>query len=126
MHSHERLRALIAASGCTACGSVLDAGRIRVLAEREDLAFVETPCAGCGSTALAIVTGHGSDEPVIDTATTGELTPTDAARFSGAPPIDDADVRAIADLLSRHRGGLRDLVGLGPDRGAQGRPGSGA
>ncbi len=114
MHAHERLRALLAATGCTACGGPLEADRIRVLAERDDLAFVELPCAGCGSTALAMVTRTGSDAPVADLQ--GEAEPFLPAETlpDGAPPIDEGDVRAMRELLRGHRGDLRSLLGMGP------------
>ena len=37
---------------CTACGASVPAEWIRILANRDDLAFVELDCAGCGSRAL--------------------------------------------------------------------------
>lgn len=122
MHAHEHLRALLAATGCTACGGPLEAARIRVLAERDDLAFVELPCASCGSTALAMVTGAPSGEPFLEVSGTGELSAGDRARFAAAPPIDEEDVRAMRRLLRSHRGDLRSLLdpdapGGGPDRG---------
>ena len=113
MHAHERLRALLAATGCTACGGPLDVGRIRTLAERDDLAFVELPCASCGSTALAVVTAADSAEPHVDVSGSGELTAAEEARFSLAPPIAEGDVLAMRKLLGSHRGDLRSL--LGPD-----------
>jgi hypothetical protein len=124
MHPHERLRDLLAATGCTACGGPLEAARIRVLAERDDLAFVELPCARCGSTVLAMVTRTGSDEPVTDLP--GESGPPFAeARPSAGPPIDEDDVRAMRELLRGHRGDLRSLLGMGPadDTGDRGRRG---
>jgi hypothetical protein len=123
MHAHERLRALLAATGCTACGGPLEAGRIRVLAERDDLAFVELPCASCGSTALAIVTGAPSGEPLVDVSGTGELSSADEARLAAAPPIDEEDVLAMRRLLHSHRGDLRSLLGSGGTAGGPGRGG---
>ena len=123
MHAHERLRALLAANGCTACGGPLEVGRIRVLAEREDLAFVELPCASCGSTALAMVTGLPSGEPFVDASGNGEIPAGDEAR-SAAPPIDEEDVLAMRRLLRSHRGDLRSLLGSGGAAGGPGRGGS--
>ena len=34
---------------CTACGAPVPTGRIRILARRDDVAFVEPACPGCGS-----------------------------------------------------------------------------
>ena len=113
MHAHERLRALLAATGCTACGGPLEADRIRVLAERDDLAFVELPCASCGSAALAVVTGAGSGSPHVDLSGSGELAVGAEDGFSPAPPIDEDDVLAMRELLRSHRGDLRSLLGGG-------------
>jgi hypothetical protein len=117
MHAHERLRALLAATGCTACGGPLEADRIRVLAERDDLAFVELPCASCGSAALAVVTGAGTGEPRVDLAAGDDLAGDDLAGdadgTSSAPPIDEDDVLAMRELLRSHRGDLRSLLGGG-------------
>jgi hypothetical protein len=112
MHAHERLRALLAATGCTACGGPLEADRIRVLAERDDLAFVELPCTSCGSAALAVVTGAGSVEPHVDLSA-GDVSTGDADGSSSAPPIDEDDVLAMRELLRSHRGDLRSLLGGG-------------
>jgi hypothetical protein len=110
MHADERLRALLAATGCTVCGGTLEADRIRILAERDDLAFAELPCARCGSATLAMVTGASSAEPSVDVSGPGELTAAEEARFAGRPPVDERDVSAIRELLRDHRGDLRSLL----------------
>lgn len=125
MHAHERLRALLAATGCTACGGPLEADRIRVLAERDDLAFVELPCASCGSAALAVVTGAGSGEPQVDLSERDEPPAGEEHDHSGAPPIDEDDVLAMRELLRSHRGDLRSLLGGGGAGDAPGNRGAG-
>ncbi len=127
MHAHERLRAILAATGCTACGGPLEIGRIRVLAERDDLAFVELPCARCGSAALAMVTTSGSGVPRADIAGPGELTAADEARIAGSLPLEMADVLAMRELLDAHRGDIRSLLErqdgpVPPGRDPEGRP----
>jgi hypothetical protein len=115
MHAHERLRALLAATGCTACGGRLDPARVRVLAERDDLAFAELACERCGSTTLAMITGHGSGEPLVDLA---EPSAIPRARGDiGRRPFDEDDVRAMRELLAAHRGDIRSLLALGPEGG---------
>ena len=42
---------------CAACGCPVPAAATRVLAQREDLAFVELGCAACGSVSLSIRLG---------------------------------------------------------------------
>jgi hypothetical protein len=125
MHPHERLRALIAGRGCTACGGSLAIDRVRVLAERDDLAFVEWDCAACGSSALAMVTGaDGARHSVEDDGDGVHAGHAPHERRPGlphAPPIDESDVLAMRELLRAHRGGLRDLLAPAPRDGD--RPG---
>jgi hypothetical protein len=120
MHADERLRALLAATGCTVCGGPLETSRIRILAERDDLAFAELPCRSCGSATLAMITGARSAEPRIDVSGPGELTAADEARSAGRPPVDEHDVRAMHELLRAHRGDLRSLLVRGVSDEADG------
>lgn len=92
-----------------------------MLAERDDLAFVELPCATCGSAALAMVTGSGSGTPRVDVTGPGELTAADEARIGGSPPLEMADVVAMRRLLEAHRGDLRSLLEPGPGSASTGR-----
>lgn len=123
MDPRDRLRPLLDGVGCTVCGVLVPADRIRILAHRDDLAFVELACPSCASTTLGLLLAP--DEPdgaaVLDVAPFGELTPDDEARRAGATPISAADVTAAREFLAAWRG---DLVGLlDPDRddGAGGR-----
>ena len=55
MDPRDQLRALLDGVGCTVCASLVPAERIRILAHRDDLAFVELSCPGCGSTTLGML-----------------------------------------------------------------------
>src|SRR4029077_17293613 len=55
---------------CTVCDERVPATRIRLLAWRDDLAFLQIDCQGCASTTLGFVLGGRSEE---------------AAREAGAP-----------------------------------------
>jgi hypothetical protein len=81
---------------CAACGQPVPGERIRVLARRDELTFAELPCAGCGSTGLAIFVG-----------------PADTLE---RPPIDADDVLEMHTFLASWHGDLRAL--LGPDAGS--------
>jgi hypothetical protein len=108
---------------CAACGQFVPTDRIRVLARRDDIAFVEIHCPGCRSESLGIVIASedgGSDEidtddgPGADVAVGpgrvyGEFGPLDRERFHEALPIGPADLDLVRDLLAR--GGLAALVG---------------
>jgi hypothetical protein len=94
---------------CTACGAPVPTGRIRILARRDDLAFVELDCLACGSTALGLLIDSTAPdgEPILDVA--GDpATVGGAARGGIVRPITTADVEAIRDDLAAWDG---DLVG---------------
>jgi hypothetical protein len=123
MDPRDRLRDSLAGVGCTACGARVPADRIDVLAEREDLAFVQFRCASCGSSSLGLVVREDdaigvTDAPRADTARYGEFDAADEARLTG-PAIDADDVRRMRAFLERYRGDLRTLVG-----GSQGTGGA--
>ena len=94
---------------CTACGAPVPTGRIRILARRDDLAFVELDCVACGSAALGLLiesTAPGG-EPILDVA--GDpAAPVGATRGGTVRAISAADVEAIRDDLAAWDG---DLIG---------------
>lgn len=82
---------------------------MRVLARRDDLAFIELSCPGCGSAALGLLMAPATwgDEPVLDVA--ADLPTTGPERDPAMPPpISQADVDAIRADLAAWQG---DLVG---------------
>jgi hypothetical protein len=99
-------------AACTACGAAVPTGRIRVLARRDDVAFVEVTCPDCGSEAVGLLTlSQGTDDPsYLDvaadamTSAPGRVAP-DRATLR---PISTADVEAIRADLAAWDG---DLVG---------------
>jgi hypothetical protein len=72
MDGADWLRTQLTSFGCAACGQAYDPGKIRVLAERDGLFFVDLGCANCGTQAVAIVTIQ-VDEDEITRADAGEL-----------------------------------------------------
>jgi hypothetical protein len=107
MDGAEWLRTQLTSFGCAACGFAYDENRIRVLAERDGLFFVDLACDMCGSSATAIVTVALDDEQgaqVIDP----ELVPAVAPTGDRAPLGVD-DVLDVHRVLSTWQG---DLVGL--------------
>ena len=85
-------------SECAACGLPVPTEATRILAQREDLAFVELGCASCGSVSLAIRLG-----PVIGQGSTASI---------GADDVLDMHL-----FLAGYRGDLRGLVGRPMDHG---------
>ena len=86
---------------CTVCDERVPATRIRLLAWRDDLAFLELDCAACASTTLGFVLDGRSEEP---------------APAREGDPISADDVLDMHQLLASWRG---DLAGLlrSDDRG---------
>jgi hypothetical protein len=116
MDPRDRLQPFANGVDCAVCGGLVPLDRIRILARRDDLAFLELACATCKSESLGIVVAGRTDtagsRPVY-----GEFQPDDDARFRDAPPIDSDDLLAAVELLTR--GGIDALVGRagnGPDR----------
>ncbi|HET7726001.1 MAG TPA: hypothetical protein VFK54_01625 [Candidatus Limnocylindrales bacterium] len=114
MDGQERLPELLAGVGCAACGAALDADRIAVLAQRDDLAFVEFRCDACGSTSLGLVVADEADaRPRTDTARYGEFGPEDELRLAAGGPIGDDDVARMRAFLATYDGDLRGLLNEG-------------
>jgi hypothetical protein len=103
---------------CAACGVAVPTERIRVLARRDDIAFVEIHCPTCRSESLGIVIASDEDGDAAEDAEDGlavgpglawgEFGPRDEERFRDASPIGSADVELVRDLLARD--GLAALV----------------
>ena len=94
---------------CTACGVPVPTGRIRILARRDDLAFVQLDCVACGSAALGLLMDSpaAGGEQILDVA--GDpVAAGDSNRGATVRAISQADVDAIRDDLAAWDG---DLVG---------------
>ena len=94
---------------CTACGVPVPTGRIRILARRDDLAFVQLDCVACGSAALGLLMDSpaAGGEQILDVA--GDPVPAGSgSRGATVRAISQADVDAIRDDLAAWDG---DLVG---------------
>jgi hypothetical protein len=109
MDPRDRPRPLHDGATCTACGATVPTGRIRVLALRDDVAFVELECPACDSTTLALLL-----DPIgLDGSSTLDVDQDVAAaqlavgRGVGRP-ITEADVEALRRDLADWDG---DLVG---------------
>jgi hypothetical protein len=114
MDPRDDLDSLAGGVDCAACGQFVPTDRIRILARRDDIAFVEIHCAGCRSESLGIVIGGELDddrelEAVGPGRPYGEFGPDDEQRFHEALPITAADLDRVHDILAH--GGLTALVG---------------
>jgi len=108
MDPQDRLRSLLDGIACSACEAAVTGERIRLLARREDLAFVEIACADCGSTTLGFVVDESG-------------APNTAERAAGATPVSTDDVLDMHLALEAWHGDLRSLLGSRPAPDA-GRP----
>ena len=122
MDPRDRLRSLIAGVGCTICGHPLAADRIRILAQRDDLYFVELPCAGCDAATLGMVSAPDDAPGSLDVAPYGELDAYDEAWLAGRPAVSADDVADMRDFLAGYRGDLLHL--LGDDHAGRGSRGA--
>ena len=112
MDPRDDLDSLAGGVDCAACGMVVPTDRVRVLARRDDIAFVEIQCGTCRSESLGIVIHEQARDTDTDDAfapgTYGEFGPADAARFRDARPIGPTDLQRVHEILAR--GGLDALV----------------
>jgi hypothetical protein len=118
MDPRDRLQPFANGVDCAVCGGLVPIDRIRILARRDDLAFLELTCTACRSESLGIVVADGAATN-RSTLSYGEFEAADEARFRDAPAIDSDDLAVARELL--RLGGIDALVGRaghGPDRGA--------
>lgn len=108
-------------AACTVCGAAVPARRIRILARRDDVAFVELACPDCGSAAIGLLIPEPGHEggSVLDVAAEASPHSPGSVRRT-VRPITAADVDAVRDDLADWHG---DLVGWLDALEGQGRPG---
>ena len=106
------LTAELATFGCAACGQAYGESHIRLIAQREELFFVDLSCHHCGSQAVAIVTIQIEGDMAI--LETGELVPAidggAAAGVDVAGPISSDDVLDVHRLLADFKGDVHQLM----------------
>ena len=97
MDGADWLRTQLTSFGCAACGAAYEPGRIRLLAERDGLFFVDLACTACASRAVAIGTVEvdDQDEPHADAG--------DLVRLAPMGSRDQADPIGVDDVLEMHR-----------------------
>jgi len=110
MDGSDWLKTQLTSFGCAACGQPYESGRIRLLAERDGLFFVDLGCSHCGTQAVAIVTitAAEDDEPTIDAGEHASVVLTASAPI--ADPVNADDVLAMHELLTDFRGSMGDLL----------------
>ena len=98
MDGAEFLRGRLRSLTCAACGRPYRRQRIRVLAQREALYFIDLACSDCGSEAVAIVSIEG-DERHGQCVELGDV--------SESPPVSAAEVLEMHRFLEGFDGDFR-------------------
>jgi hypothetical protein len=128
MDPRDDLESLAGGVDCAACGEFVPTARIRILARRDDIVFVEVTCPACRSDSLGIVIAEdGGDDADEDLEAVGpglawgEFGSADVERFREALPIDAADVDLVRRVLAS--GDLAALIdGTPPPDATAGPP----
>jgi hypothetical protein len=104
MDPRDLLRAFPDGITCTVCDEPVPVARVRLLARREDMTFVQIDCGGCRSTTL----GFLADSSLLPAAADGPS--------PGADPVTSDDVIEMHRFLAGWQGDARSLVADdGPD-----------
>ncbi len=123
MDSPDWLRTQLNSFTCPACGRRYRGSRIRLLAERDGLFFVDLDCARCGSHTVAIVTVEIDDSQALITEISDLNLSTDMPPEhlgeelpAGAAPVTADDVLEMHEFLSGFRGDISRLFREGSPR----------
>ncbi len=117
MDSPDWLRTQLTSFTCPACGRRYRGSKMRVMAEREGLFFVDLDCSRCGSHTVAIVTVEIDESEVTievsDVVGDDEIEHLGEPLPAGAAPVTADDVLEMHQFLARFKGDLGDLIGTG-------------
>lgn len=120
MDSPDWLRTQLTSFTCPACGRRYRGSRIRLLAERDGLFFVDLDCSRCGSHTVAIVTVE-LDDSQLSIADVSDLGLPDLevpehlgeALPQGVEPVTADDVLDMHEFLAGFEGDLSRLLRSG-------------
>lgn len=111
MDAESWLTSELAAFGCAACGQAYGEGHIRLIAQREELFFVDLSCDHCGSQAVAIVTIQiDGDRATLDGGELVRVEEMDRDTAPEGPPVSADDVLDVHDLLDDFEGDVHQLI----------------
>jgi hypothetical protein len=116
MDSPDWLRTQLTSFTCPACGRRYRGSRIRLLAERDGLFFVDLDCSRCGSHTVAIVTVE-LDDSELSIADVSDIGLPDEIEVHlseplpvGAAPVTADDVLEMHEFLEQFDGDLATLL----------------
>ena len=117
MDSPDWLRTQLNSFTCPACGRRYRGSRIRLLAERDGLFFIDLDCSRCGSHTVAIVTAElGENEmSIIDASDIGAPEEPGAEHLGEALPasarlVTADDVLEMHEFLADFHGDVNTLL----------------
>ena len=123
MDGPEWLRTQLTSFTCPACGRRYRGSKIRLLAERDGLFFVDLDCARCGSHTVAIVTVEIDDASASITDISDLSLSTDALPEhlgedlpTGAALVTPDDVLEMHEFLAGFKGDVAKLFREGARR----------
>ena len=116
MDGPDWLRTQLTSFTCPACGRRYRGSKIRLLAERDGLFFVDLDCARCGSHTVAIVTVEIDDSQALITDVSDLTLATDALPEHlgeelppGAALVTADDVLEMHEFLATFKGDVTTL-----------------
>jgi transcription elongation factor Elf1 len=122
MDSPDWLRTQLTSFTCPACGRRYRGSRIKLLAEREGLFFVDLDCSRCGSHTVAIVTVESDDNElsIIDASDIELAVDLEPEHLGEELPenlqlVTADDVLDMHQLLAGYDGDMKDLLAAGSD-----------
>ncbi len=111
MDAESWLTSELASFGCAACGQPYGRGHIRLIAQREELFFVDLSCDHCGSQAVAIVTIQlDGDSATLEGGELVRAEPAEPDAEPDGPPVSADDVLDAHDLLEGFEGDVHQLI----------------
>src|SRR5687767_4047586 len=123
MDGPDWLRTQLTSFTCPACGRRYRGSKIRLLAERDGLFFVDLDCARCGSHTVAIVTVEIDDTSASITDISDLGMSLDELRAhlgeelpAGAAPVTADDVLEMHEFLAQFKGDITRLFRDGARR----------
>ena len=105
------LTAELAACACSACGQPYGESQVRLIAQREELFFVDLSCPHCGSQAVAIVTVQlDKDATLTEGHHLVVSEPVEVGGASSATAVSVDDVLDMHALLRAFGGDMEQLL----------------
>jgi hypothetical protein len=100
----------LATCACAACGQPYGESQVRLIAQREELFFVDLACPHCGSQAVAIVSIQLEDDMAVMEDRRLVITADGTGEAGSSPAISADDVLDIHALLATFDGDIEQLM----------------